>query len=133
MQELENGGAVGKQSHHPTYQSLPTRLTVRRLLRDLEVGYRLYVKRLPSRPDIVMKERKKIIEVRGCYWHRHPEAGSRTPPRAVRSSGIRSSRPMSAVIGITKRLYVTVDGTYSRSGSAKPLTLMCYVRGSQSS
>lgn len=47
-------------------------LTVRRLLRDLGVGYRLHVKGLPGRPDIVMQGRRKIIEVRGCFWHRHP-------------------------------------------------------------
>jgi len=44
---------------------------VRRALRTLGVGYRLHVANLPGRPDIVMKGRKKIIEVRGCFWHRH--------------------------------------------------------------
>ncbi|MGO4705864.1 very short patch repair endonuclease [Microvirga sp. 2MCAF38] len=47
-------------------------LVVRRLLRELGIGYRLHVRDLPGRPDIVMKGRKKIIEVRGCFWHRHP-------------------------------------------------------------
>lgn len=47
-------------------------ISVRKVLRELGVGYRLHVKGLPGRPDIVMKGRRKIVEVRGCFWHRHP-------------------------------------------------------------
>ncbi|WP_082477600.1 very short patch repair endonuclease [Methylobacterium sp. Leaf93] len=47
-------------------------LIVRRILRELSVGYRLHRKDLPGRPDISMSGRRKIIEVRGCFWHRHP-------------------------------------------------------------
>jgi len=47
-------------------------LAVRRALRRLGVGYRLHVAALPGRPDIVMQGRRCIIEVRGCFWHRHP-------------------------------------------------------------
>jgi DNA mismatch endonuclease (patch repair protein) len=46
-------------------------LAVRRILTSIGIGYRLHVKALPGSPDIVMKGRKKIIEVRGCFWHRH--------------------------------------------------------------
>jgi DNA mismatch endonuclease (patch repair protein) len=34
-------------------------------------GYRLHVKALPGRPDIVFRKRKTIIEVYGCFFHRH--------------------------------------------------------------
>ncbi len=47
-------------------------MAVRRILRDLGIGYRLHVKDLPGRPDIVMKGRRRIVEVVGCFWHRHP-------------------------------------------------------------
>ncbi|MFD1303663.1 very short patch repair endonuclease [Methylobacterium marchantiae] len=47
-------------------------LVVRRILRSTGVGYRLHVKALPGCPDIVMAGRRRIIEVRGCFWHRHP-------------------------------------------------------------
>lgn len=47
-------------------------MLVRKVLRELGVGYRLHQKNLPGTPDICMIGRKKIIEVRGCYWHRHP-------------------------------------------------------------
>jgi DNA mismatch endonuclease (patch repair protein) len=48
-------------------------IVVRRILRGLGVGFRLHVRGLPGQPDIVMKGRRRIIEVRGCFWHRHPE------------------------------------------------------------
>lgn len=47
-------------------------LVVRRMLRALGVGYRLHVRDLPGSPDIVMRRRRLIIFVHGCFWHHHP-------------------------------------------------------------
>ncbi len=44
---------------------------VRRALRELHVGYRLHVKGLKGSPDVVMKGRKAVVFVHGCFWHRH--------------------------------------------------------------
>lgn len=46
-------------------------LIVRRILRELGVGYRLHIRKLPGQPDIVMAGRKQIIFVHGCFWHQH--------------------------------------------------------------
>ena len=46
-------------------------LIVRRLLHNLRYRYRLHVKEIPGKPDIVFKSRKKVIFVHGCFWHRH--------------------------------------------------------------
>jgi DNA mismatch endonuclease (patch repair protein) len=46
-------------------------ITVRRLLRSLGYYYRLHDKKLPGKPDIVFKSKKKIIFVHGCFWHMH--------------------------------------------------------------
>ncbi len=46
-------------------------LIVRSLLHRMGFRYRLHRKDLPGRPDIVLTSRKKIIEVRGCFWHMH--------------------------------------------------------------
>jgi DNA mismatch endonuclease, patch repair protein len=54
-------------------------LAVRRALRGLGVGYRLHVKGLSGRPDIVMKGRRTIIFVHGCFWHRHGCRAASTP------------------------------------------------------
>ena len=46
-------------------------LIVRKMVWALGYRYRLHVAKLPGRPDIVFTRLKKIIEVRGCFWHRH--------------------------------------------------------------
>jgi DNA mismatch endonuclease, patch repair protein len=46
-------------------------LAVRRSLRSLGIGYRLHVRGMPGRPDIVMQGRRAVIFVHGCFWHRH--------------------------------------------------------------
>lgn len=33
--------------------------------------FRLHVASLPGKPDLVFRRLKKIIEVRGCFWHQH--------------------------------------------------------------
>lgn len=46
-------------------------LVVRRLIFGMGYRYRLHVTSLPGKPDIVMAGRRKIIDVRGCFWHGH--------------------------------------------------------------
>lgn len=47
-------------------------ITVRRLIHSMGYRYRLHVAKLPGKPDLVFTRLKKIIEVRGCFWHQHP-------------------------------------------------------------
>jgi DNA mismatch endonuclease, patch repair protein len=44
---------------------------VRRIVHGMGYRYRLHVKQLPGRPDLVFSRLKKIIDVRGCFWHQH--------------------------------------------------------------
>ncbi|NLZ61446.1 MAG: DNA mismatch endonuclease Vsr [Acholeplasmataceae bacterium] len=44
---------------------------VRSFLHRNGFRFRLHVKDLPDKPDIVLPKYKTVIEVRGCYWHRH--------------------------------------------------------------
>ena len=46
-------------------------LVVRRWLWRKGYRYRLYVKSLPGRPDIVMRKWRTAIFVHGCFWHGH--------------------------------------------------------------
>jgi DNA mismatch endonuclease Vsr len=46
-------------------------IVVRKVAHALGYRFRLHGKNLPGRPDIVFSGRRKIIEVRGCFWHRH--------------------------------------------------------------
>ncbi|MEH6665446.1 MAG: very short patch repair endonuclease [Brevundimonas sp.] len=57
-------------------------MTVRRALRALGVGYRLGGAGLPGRPDVVMKGRRAVIFVHGCFWHGHDCARGAREPKA---------------------------------------------------
>ena len=46
-------------------------MTVRKYLSSKGYRYRLHDKKLPGKPDIVLKKKKIAIQVRGCFWHGH--------------------------------------------------------------
>lgn len=55
-------------------------LAVRRILRGAGIGYRLGGAGLPGRPDVVMKGRRMVVFVHGCFWHGHDcPRGARQP------------------------------------------------------
>jgi DNA mismatch endonuclease (patch repair protein) len=43
--------------------------------------FRLHVKNLPGRPDIVFPKYKKVIFVHGCFWHLHNGCRDGTIPK----------------------------------------------------
>ena len=55
---------------------------VRSFLHRHGFRFRLHVKDLPGTPDIVLPKYKTVIDVRGCYWHRHPGCRFATNPSA---------------------------------------------------
>lgn len=55
-------------------------IKVRRYLHARGFRYRLNVKHLPGRPDIVLPKHRLVIFVHGCYWHRHPGCRLTTTP-----------------------------------------------------
>jgi DNA mismatch endonuclease, patch repair protein len=46
-------------------------MTVRSLLHRMGYRFRLHRRDLPGKPDLVFPARKKVVEVRGCFWHGH--------------------------------------------------------------
>ncbi len=46
-------------------------MTVRRIVHRMGFRYRLHVRELPGKPDLVLRWLKKAIEVRGCFWHQY--------------------------------------------------------------
>ena len=48
-------------------------LVVRRLLHRMGYRFRLHRRGLPGKPDIVFPSWRKLIDVRGCFWHRHSD------------------------------------------------------------
>ena len=53
-------------------QDTKLELIVRKLLFSQGYRYRVHMKALPGRPDIVFTRRKKVIFLHGCFWHQHP-------------------------------------------------------------
>ncbi len=46
-------------------------LLVRKFLLSKGLRYRLHDKKLPGKPDIVLPKYKAVVEVHGCFWHKH--------------------------------------------------------------
>ena len=46
-------------------------MLIRRRLHALGYRYRLHVKGLPGKPDLVFPGRRAVIFVHGCFWHGH--------------------------------------------------------------
>ncbi len=46
-------------------------MLVRRFLHSQGFRYRLHVKNLPGKPDIVLPKYKTVILIHGCFWHGH--------------------------------------------------------------
>lgn len=56
-------------------------LAVRRYLFSRGYRYRLHVRNLPGKPDIVLKKYKTVVFVHGCFWHRHAGCKDATTPK----------------------------------------------------
>ncbi len=56
-------------------------IIVRKLLHKMGYRFRLHRKDLPGTPDIVLPKFNTVIEVRGCYWHRHAGCSDTTTPK----------------------------------------------------
>ena|ERR1039458_4451533 len=56
---------------HIRSKGMTPELVVRRLVHGMGYRYRLHSPKLPGKPDLVFQARKKVIEVRGCFWHQH--------------------------------------------------------------
>ena len=52
-------------------QNTSPELIVRRLTHGMGYRHRLHVATLPSKPDLSLRRLRKIIDVRGCFWHQH--------------------------------------------------------------
>jgi DNA mismatch endonuclease, patch repair protein len=57
-------------------------LIVRSLLHGMGYRYRLHQKKLPGKPDIVLRKYNTVIFVHGCFWHRHKECKFAYEPKS---------------------------------------------------
>lgn len=56
-------------------------MAVRRMLHAAGFRFRLHVKDLPGKPDIVLPKWRTVIFVHGCFWHRHEGCKDTTTPK----------------------------------------------------
>jgi DNA mismatch endonuclease, patch repair protein len=56
-------------------------MRIRKALHARGMRYRVNVRSLPGRPDIVFPARRVAVLVHGCFWHQHPGCASATTPR----------------------------------------------------
>jgi DNA mismatch endonuclease (patch repair protein) len=68
-----DGVSAGRRRNMQANRSKDTKpeLTVRRLAHALGYRFRIHLRSLPGRPDIVFTARRKVVEIRGCFWHGH--------------------------------------------------------------
>lgn len=55
-------------------------LLVRRYLHRRGLRFRLHLKDLPGKPDVVLPKYKTVVFVHGCFWHRHSGCRYTTTP-----------------------------------------------------
>ena len=56
-------------------------MKVRKILYSMGYRYRVNKKDLPGKPDIVIEKYKLIIQVHGCYFHKHKGCKHATNPK----------------------------------------------------
>lgn len=59
-------------------------LALRSALHRLGLRFRVHDGKLPGRPDIVFPKHRAVVQVHGCFWHRHPECRFATTPATNR-------------------------------------------------
>lgn len=60
--------------------TLPERL-VQIILALNKISFSCHIKNLPGTPDIVIYDKKIIINVKGCFWHNHKCWKSKIPKK----------------------------------------------------
>ena len=60
-------------------------IIVRSLLHVMGYRFRLHQKKLPGKPDIVLRRFNTVIFVNGCFWHNHKNCKRSNIPKSNRA------------------------------------------------
>lgn len=71
MTDIVNGATRSRMMSSVKNRGTGIELNVRRLLHGAGLRYRLNVRTLPGKPDIVLRRYSAVIFVHGCFWHGH--------------------------------------------------------------
>ncbi|MEX2163370.1 MAG: DNA mismatch endonuclease Vsr [Sulfuricaulis sp.] len=62
-------------------------IAVRRVVHGMGYRYRLHIRELPGKPDLVFSSRRKIILVHGCFWHQHSDPACKITRKPKSNTG----------------------------------------------
>ncbi len=60
-------------------------IAVRKYLHSRGLRYRLHDKRLPGKPDLVLRKYRSVVFVHGCFWHQHRRCKYAYMPKSNRA------------------------------------------------
>jgi DNA mismatch endonuclease (patch repair protein) len=82
---LENPQVTYKRLSSVKSKDTKPEMIVRKFLHKNGYRFRLIIKDLPGRPDLVLKKYNSVVFVNGCYWHRHKGCiRSSTPKKNIK-------------------------------------------------
>lgn len=101
-------------------------IAIRKRLFSKGFRYRINVKRLPGRPDIVLSKYKAIIFINGCFWHYHGCNVSRLPKsrtdwwrEKLEKNRQRDIKNLKELISTGWRVLIIWECSFRRSGLHK--------------
>lgn len=88
-------------------------ILVRKLLHRQGFRFRLHVRNLPGKPDIVLPKHRAIVLVHGCFWHGHdchlfklPATRTRFWKEKIKSNRVRDSQTRASLLSSGWRVAV---------------------------
>lgn len=81
MDRIDTQRRSWNMSRIPGKNTTPEKV-VRSLLHGMGFRFRIHVKNLPGRPDIVLPRWKVVVLVHGCFWHRHKKCQFAYTPKS---------------------------------------------------
>ena len=109
-------------------------LLVRRFLHAAGFRYRLHVRDLPGKPDLILPKHRTVVFVHGCFWHAHGCQKGRIPgtrsefwQEKFASNKARDARNMRALRRLGWQVITVWECTLSK-GSTRQATLETLAR-----
>lgn len=111
-------------------------ISIRKALHARGFRYRLHVKHLPGKPDLVLPKYNAVIFVHGCFWHGHgcrffkvPQTRSDFWLKKIWGNQSRDKRQEAALLGLGWRVIVVWECAVRSMTREKSLLLIDLIAG----
>ncbi|MBN2402764.1 MAG: DNA mismatch endonuclease Vsr [Spirochaetes bacterium] len=71
MTDVHNKNTRSYNMSRIRHKDTKPEIIVRKFLHSKGLRYRLHDKKLPGKPDLVLKKYNTVVQIHGCFWHRH--------------------------------------------------------------